>query len=120
MGRVSRWSDRLSHNLRHRAPAARLRLPTHRPCCGERPTLHLTRRGGVWRHRRRTPEQLRALGLRSVRAISLRTDRLPEAMVRAQGLDRVLEAAWKRIAMAMTTIRRSTCARRREGERCPA
>nr|WP_175478877.1 hypothetical protein [Rubrimonas cliftonensis] len=55
-----------------------------------------------------------------MRAISLRTDRLPEAMVRAQGLDRVLEAAWKRIAMAMTTIRRSTCARRREGERCPA
>jgi hypothetical protein len=31
-----------------------------------------------------------------MRAISLRTDRLPAAMVRAQSLDRVIEAAWER------------------------
>nr|WP_175478956.1 site-specific integrase [Rubrimonas cliftonensis] len=40
-----------------------------------------------------------------MRAISLRTDRLPEAMVRAQGLDRVLEAAWERIAMETASAR---------------
>lgn len=73
--------------------------------CGDRPTLHLTRRGGVWRYRRRTPEPLRALGLKAMRAISLRTERLPEAMVRAQGLDRVLESAWERIAMEPASAR---------------
>jgi hypothetical protein len=75
------------------------------PRRGDRPTLHLTRRGGVWHYRRRTPEPLRALGLKAMRAISLRTERLPEAMVRAQGLDRVVEAAWERIAMETASAR---------------
>jgi hypothetical protein len=40
-----------------------------------------------------------------MRALSLRTDRLPEAMVRAQGLNRVLEAAWERITMEPAAAR---------------
>jgi hypothetical protein len=40
-----------------------------------------------------------------MRALSLRTDRQPEAMVRAQGLDRVIEAARERARMDVSSSR---------------
>jgi hypothetical protein len=40
-----------------------------------------------------------------MQAMSVHTDRLPEAMVRARSLDRVIEAAWERIAMDTASAR---------------